>query len=169
MNQDNTTDVLNYDENSKAKLPSGLNVLTILTIIGCSIFGILILLTPVINKFFTNLMDKAVSSGQELSTKQLADIEKGRAAMELAKQNMIPLMIIGMVGIILCFVGALWMRKLKKDGYWMYVAGELAPVLAGFILMGTAQYTGVASIIVGTAIPILFVIFYSLQRKHLVN
>ena len=27
MNQDNTADALNYDENNKAKLPTGLNVL----------------------------------------------------------------------------------------------------------------------------------------------
>ena len=124
MNPDNTADVLNYDNNNKPKLPSGLNVLTILTFIGCAIFGLLTLLSPVINKFLLKMMDEATSSGRELSTKQLAEMEKGRAAIELAGQNMIPLMAIGMIGIILCFVGALWMRKLKKDGYWMYVAGE---------------------------------------------
>ena len=35
MNQDTTKDLLNYDEQGKPKLPSGLNVLTILTFIGC--------------------------------------------------------------------------------------------------------------------------------------
>ena len=169
MNEDNTADVLNYDEPNKPKLPSGLNVLTILTFIGCAIFGLLILLSPVINKFLLKMMDEAVKSGNELSTKQLAQMEKGRAAIELSSQNMIPLMAIGMIGIILCFVGALWMRKLKKDGYWMYVAGELAPLIAGFFVMGTAQYNGVFSIIIAVGFPLLFVILYTMQRKYLIN
>jgi hypothetical protein len=158
---------LNFDETIKPKLPTGLNVLTILTFIGCIVFGILNLLTPVIYNFFKGFMDKAVNSGAELSDKQLADIEKGRAVMELQHQNMIPLMVIGMAGIILCFVGALWMRKYKKDGYWMYVAGEIAPVIGSFFLLGTAQFTGVFSVIIGIGLPILFVVLYTMQRKHL--
>ncbi len=168
MTEDTTADVLNFNQNAKPKLPTGLNVLTILTFIGCAVFGLLTLLMPMINKWLLGFMDKAVNSGQELSTKELADIEKGRAAIELAQQNMIPLIIIGMIGIILCFIGALWMRKLKKDGYWMYVAGELAPVIAGFFLLGTKQYDGAFSIIISIGIPLIFVFLYTMQRKHLV-
>lgn len=170
MNQENTADILRqYNDQGKPKLPSGLNVLTILTFIGCAIFGLLTLLMPTIYKWMLGFMDKATNSGQELSAKQMADIEKGRAAIELAQQNMIPLMIIGLAGIILCFVGALWMRKLKKDGYWMYVAGELAPVLGSFLIMGSGQYTGVGSVIIGIGIPVVFVILYTVQKKYLVK
>lgn len=80
---------------------------------------------------------------------------------------MIPMMIVGLVCIILCLVGALWMRKLKKDGYWIYVAGELAPILAGLFIMGTAQYTSIWSVLFGVGIPATFVVLYTLQRKHL--
>ena len=147
MNQDTAKDLLNYDEQGQAKLPSGLNVLTILTFIGCSIFGLLTLFSPMLNKFLLGIMDKAGSSGQELTAKQIEEMQKGRAALELANQNMIPLMAIGLVGIALCFIGALWMRKFKKDGYWMYVAGELAPVLGSFLIMGAAQFSGVMSVV----------------------
>lgn len=164
-----TEDVLNFDQNAKPKLPSGLNVLTILTIIGCSVFGLLTLFTPMINKLLLSFMDKATESGRELSAKELADIEKGKAAIELSQQNIIPLMSVGLVGIILCFVGALWMRKLKKDGYWMYVAGEIAPLIAGLFIMGTAQYTSIWSVIFAAGIPLLFVILYTMQRKYLVK
>ena len=167
MNQDTSKDLLEYDDGGKAILPSGLNVLTILTFIGCSIFGLLTLCTPLINKFLLGLMDKAASSGQDIPASKLAEMEKGRAALALAGQNMIPLMAIGMAGIILCFVGALWMRKFKKDGYWMYVAGELAPLLGTFFIMGTAQYTSVLSIVLGLGIPLLFVVLYTMQRKYL--
>ena len=74
-----------------------------------------------------------------------------------------------MVGIILCFIGALWMRKFKKDGYWMYVAGELTPIIGSLLLLGTAQFTGVVSVLLGVGIPVLFVILYTTQRKYLVK
>lgn len=169
MNQDTVADTLHHDDQNKPKLPSGLNVLTILTFIGCSILGLLTLFSPLINKFFLKIMDDAASSGKELTAKQLSDMEKGRAAIELANQHMIPMITIGMIGIILCFMGALWMRKLKKDGYWMYVAGELAPILAGISIMGTAQYTDIWTVFIWIGIPVIFVILYTLQRKHLVK
>ncbi len=155
--------------NEKPALPSGLNVLTILTFIGCGIGLLFTLLMPVINKFFLGFMDKATSSGTELTAKQLSDIEKGKAVMELSMANMIPLTIIGLLGIVLCLVGAIWMRKLKKDGYWIYVGGELLPVIGSFIILGTAQFTGVISVVIGVGLPILFVVLYSMQRKYLVN
>ncbi len=164
-----TTDVLNFDQNAKPKLPQGLNVLTILTFIGCAIFGLLTLLMPMIYKFMLGLMDKAASAGDELSAKEVAEMEKGRAVIELGQQNMVPLIAIGMIGIILCFVGALWMRKLKKDGYWMYVAGQVIPIAGSFFIMGTKQYTGVGSVLMAIVFPLLFVILYTMQRKHLVN
>ncbi len=167
MNQENTADILHNEE--PKKLPSGLNVLTILTFIGCAIFGLLTLCTPMINKFFLKMMDEAGKSGREISAKQMEDMEKGRAAIELTNQHMIPLITIGMAGIILCFVGALWMRKLKKDGYWIYVVGELAPILGMFFIMGTAQYTSIWSYIIGIGLPVLFVLLYTMQRKHLVK
>ncbi len=166
MDTNTTTDILGNIE-EKPKLPTGLNVLTILTFIGSGIFGLFTLFTPFILKWSTGLMDKALTSGQELSQKQIADIEKGKAALELANQYMIPNMIIGSICIILCILGAIWMRKQKKDGYWIYTAGELVPIIAGFALMGTAQITGISSIIFGIAIPVLFVVLYTLQRKHL--
>lgn len=156
-------------EQEETQLPTGLNVLTILTFIGCGIGGIFTLLTPMIIKWSSGFMDKALNSGQELSQKQLADIEKGKASLELIKANMIPTMVIGIASIILCLLGAIWMRKRKKDGYWLYVAGELAPIVAGFAIMGTAQYTGVMSYIFGIGLPVLFVILYTMQRKHLVK
>lgn len=169
MTQETTPDAIILDEEGKPKIPSGLNVLTILTFIGCAVFGLLTLLMPVIYKFLLNLMDKAASSGKEFTEKELADMEKGRAAIELVTNNMVPMMIIGLVGIVLCFLGALWMRKFKKDGYWLYVAGELMPLIAGFFILGSKQYTGVSSYIFGIGIPVLFVILYTMQRKYLIK
>jgi uncharacterized membrane protein YgdD (TMEM256/DUF423 family) len=160
------SDQLNTFEETN-KIPSGLNVLTILTFIGCSIGVLMTIFAPMIYDFSLKMMDKASSSGQELSAKQVADMEKGRAAIEVAKQHMVPTMIIGIIGIILCFVGALWMRKFKKDGYWIYVAGELLPIVGILLITGFAQFTGIMSIVLGMGIPVLFVILYTMQRKYL--
>jgi hypothetical protein len=78
-------------------------------------------------------------------------------------------MAIGFISIVLCFVGALWMRKLKKDGYWLYVVGEILPVLGGLILLGTSQFTGVVSILMGVGIPLLFIFLYTMHKKFLIN
>jgi hypothetical protein len=48
------------------KLPKTLNVLTILTFIGCGIIGIFTLLTPMITNFGLKALEKAGSSGPGL-------------------------------------------------------------------------------------------------------
>ena len=164
-----TKDLLEYSEDGKVKLPSSLNVLTILTFVGCGIGLLFSILTPFLNKFLMGMMDKAKASGTEMSTKQLEDMEKGKALMELTQANMIPLIAVGLVGITLCFIGARMMRKLKKDGYLIYVGGEILPVIGSFIILGTAQFTGVVSVIMGVGLPLVFVVLYTMQRKYLVK
>jgi hypothetical protein len=166
MNDDTTKDLLEYDDSGKAILPTGLNVLTILTFIGCSIFGLLTLFMPFLYRLAIKLMDKTKSSGEDIPAKKLADMEKSRASMELALQNAVPLIIIGMAGIILCFVGALWMRKFKKDGYWLYVAGQIVPLAGSVIIMGQYQFSDWKSY-AGFIIPIVFILLYTTQRKYL--
>ena len=158
---------LNTD--GKPTLPSGINVLTILTFIGCGLGLLFVLLTPVMNKFFLSFMEKAQTSGRELTAKELGDIEKGKAVIELTQANMMPLMAIGVVSIALCLAGAIMMRKLKKDGFWIYTGGELLPVIGNFIILGVAQFTGVVSVVLGVGVPVLFVILYAMQKKYLVN
>jgi len=160
-------DAINF-ENEKPVLPGGLNALTILTFIGSGLGILFSIAYPMIIKFFMSMMDKAVASGKEISAKDLAEMEKGRQAMAVAQANMTPMIITGIIGCILCIAGAIMMRKLKKDGYWLYLAGELLPVVAGFVLMGTTQFTGVSSYIFTLGIPVLFTVLYTLQRKHLV-
>ena len=169
MNQTTpTTDSLNFADNPP-KMSSTLNVLTILTFIGCSIGALFTAAMPALNDFALKMMDKAASSGKELTAKEVLAMEKGRAAIELYKQNAVPLIIASLGGIVLCFLGALWMRKLKKDGYWLYVAGELAPIVASAIIIGTTQFESIWGILFGAVIPVLFVILYTTQRKYLVR
>ena len=159
---------MNVNEFDKPKLPGTLNVLTILTFIGCIVFGLFTLFTPKILSFSKSMIEKTMSSGKDLSAKEAADLQKGLAQIELSEVNMIPLMVIGTVGIILCFVGALMMRKLKKDGFWIYVAGQVIPIAGSAILMGVAQYKEIGTIVM-LAIVVTFVWLYATQRKFLTN
>jgi hypothetical protein len=153
-------------DTDQKKLPSGINILTILTFIGCGLGLIITAFMPMLYKFSLGFMDKAAAN-EDISAKDLADIEQQQNAIELAQANIVPLMIISFVGIILCLIGAIWMRKLKRDGYWLYVAGELLPVIGGLIILGTTQYTSITSIVFGIGIPLLFILLYTMQRKFL--
>jgi hypothetical protein len=167
-NETNSADTLSYDDFDKPKLPQTLNILTILTFIGCSIFLIFSLASPWLISFSKKMMERASASGEELTAREAEKIRLAQQNMELAEVNMIPLMVIGIAGIILCFVGALMMRKLKKDGFWIYVAGQLIPILGTFFIMGAAQYKEIGNIVM-LAFPIIFIILYATQRKYLVN
>ena len=166
-----TTDVLSddarFNQEVNNPVPSGIKILTILTFIGSAIGFVFIAFLPKYIPFMLGMLEKASNSGQELTATQLAEMEKGKSAVQLMQANMVPIMVTGLIGLALCVWGAIWMRKLKKDGYWIYVAGELMPLIVSFILMGMDQFNGAFSIIIGVGIPLLFVILYTLQLKYL--
>jgi len=153
-------------EAESSKLPSGINILTILTFIGCGIAVIFTAFLPMLYRFSMEFMDKAAAN-EDISAKDLADIEQQQSAIEMAQANIVPIMIISFIGVFLCIVGAIWMRRLKRDGYWLYVTGELLPLVGGLIILGTSQYTNVTSIVLGVGIPLLFICLYTMQRKFL--
>ncbi len=163
-----TTDSENLSEFQNQPLPRGLNVLTILTFIGSAIGIIFTLATPWLMKFSLNMINKASETGADLTPKQITDMEASKKVIELTQTNMVPLLLITAVGIVLCFIGALMMRKLKKDGFWLYVSGQILPVIGSLALLGMAQFTGVTSYIM-FLIPVVFITLYSLQRKYLVK
>lgn len=158
---------IDFIEDGMNELPSGLKTLTLLTFIGSAIAALFLIATPALYKMSSSFMDKALASGQDIPADKIAEIQKSKAAMAIAQANMVPTMVVGFIGLILCVVGAIWMRKLKKDGFWIYTAGELLPLIAGLILMGTAMFTGIVSILLGVGLPVLFVILYATQLKYL--
>jgi hypothetical protein len=82
-------------------------------------------------------------------------------------ENKIPMLIIGLVAIALCFYGALQMRKLKKQGFIIYLVGQVLPFLNTALFVGLFMFSGIAFLF-GTGITVLFILLYLTQRKHLV-
>lgn len=153
------------------KIPSGINVLTILTFIGSGI-GIL----GGVYNFFNakkglDQMEATINSPEYENMPALAKKFLSPEALELARksyENRVPITLIALIGIALCLVGAIQMRKLKAQGYILYVIGELLPVLGSVIFLGMASLSGVGGIIT-IVFVLLFIILYTAQRKYLIN
>ncbi|MFT3936284.1 MAG: hypothetical protein QM726_21825 [Chitinophagaceae bacterium] len=163
------TDILMPEQ--KPKLPSGINVLTILTFIGCGLG-----LIGAVYNFFTaksslDKMEAALNSANYDSMPAMAKKFLSPEALEVARktyENRIPLNLIGIIAIVLCFVGAMQMRQLKAQGYMLYIIGEVLPLVGYVIFLGAGFLTGFSGII-GIAFTLLFVLLYTAQRKYLVN
>ena len=83
--------------------------------------------------------------------------------MTKAVENKAPLLIISLVAVDFCF-RALQMRKLEKEGYYLWLVGEILPWIGSAILyrFSTTQY-----LLYFMVFPIPFIILYTVQRKHL--
>ncbi len=167
MNQDTTKDVLNYDEQNVPKLTTGLNVLTILTFIGCAYE-----LYSTVNNFISG---RKVLEDFEKSQEKLADAPawaKKFASPEVHElmvkslDNKVPLFIIGLVSIALCVYGAIEMRKLKKQGFTFWLIGEILPYIGVVIFIGGVFFK--TFLVYFTIVPVIFILLYFFQRKNLV-
>ena len=148
------------------KIPDMLNVLTILTFIGCGISAIL----------GTWGLLHAKASYDQLAASNLNDnpaygimqrlyggdpVETTRISYE----NRLPLFLLGLIGWALCTYGALQMRKLKKPGYYIYLIGEVLPILSTFLFF--EKFAGGIFYIFSYCLLGLFIILYSTQVKYL--
>jgi hypothetical protein len=147
------------------KLPDMLNVLTILTFIGCGI-ALLFGTTGFINarSAYENVIKMQDKMDQMPSYLKgmLGPDPIGMAQKSL--DNRIPIYLLTLVSAGLCLYGAIQMRRLKKAGFGIYVLGEVLPLATTFIFLGTmSQFTLYFSI----CLIALFVILYATQLKYL--
>ncbi len=165
-------DSIPVSEFDKPKLPTGLNVLTILSIIGCvfqflsSIWGFFS------SKKTYDTKDTVLEQMNNPDTPAFVKNMMGKpedfiAMVTKSYENRLPILLLSLVAVALCFYGIMQMRKLKKQGFLFYTIGELLPFVTLAFFVGTFAMTGVAFMI-GTAIAILFILLYAVNRKHLV-
>lgn len=159
--------VQNPFEKDEKKLPSLLNVLTILTMVGCAFELIFGTLNVVNGRKNLDKLEELQSSGQLDNAPAFMKKFAGPEALEnarLAYENRIPLFVMMLAGMALCLYGALQMRKLQKNGYFMWLIGELLPTAGSIILIGMG-FVGNAGWML--AFPLIFIILYSTQIKYL--
>lgn len=156
-------------EMDQNKLPSSLNTLTILTFIGSGFAILFSAITPWVIKLMKGFMEKAMSgdAAANLTPKQLEDMRKGNEMYDLILKNANITIPVTIVCAIASIVAAVMMRKRKKDGLTIYIAAEILPVVVSIILLGSAQFNGVMSYVLGLGLPLLFITLYVMQKKHL--
>lgn len=154
----------------RKELPGMLNVLTILTFIGCglSYLGALWGFYQSTNyererAAMEELRDSAGDSGFAARM-----VEDSLEILQKSYENRYILLVSGLLFTTLCLIGAIQMRKLKKSGYVLYLIGEITPVIITGALIGFSLVGGLSTIF-SAIFAVLFVILYSTQRKHLVN
>ncbi len=165
MNEATSPDVLNYDAPVNKKLPTGLNVLTILTLIWSAYEIYSGIKNFLFGKDALAELEKSQEKLQEAPAwaQKLAGPEV-QEMMVKGIENKVPLLIISLVAVALCVYGALEMRKLKKQGYTLWLIGEILPYIGTVIFIPSFFNTVFAYFII---VPIIFIILYTVQRKHL--
>lgn len=159
--------VLSPFEEEKKKLPTMLNVLTILTFIGSAFQLVSIPLSKFGMKFAKQAMDNPEVL-EKLSERDLQDIEKQGRAFDMMMANTTPLWIVVILSAALCVYGAIQMRKLKKDGFYIYSVGEILPVIGYVIIIGwDLTFINNQSYFFNIGIPLLFIALYASQLKHM--
>ena len=164
-NTDAKKDLLNFPE--EKKLPDMLNVLTILTFVGCGL-GIVFSLygfatAPANYQKMVQMQDKM----DEMPgfVKNMMGKDPVGTSLKLL-DNRTPLLLLSLVGCGLCLYGALQMRKLKKGGFPIYILGDIVPLIGSVIFIGTSTLGGFSGMF-GIAIVIIFILLYASQLKYM--
>ena len=148
---------------------STLKTLTVLTFIGSGIgliFGVWGFAT---GKSSYDKMQQAIADG---TVDKLPSFVRGMYSpekMEIMRktvENGLPIFIINIISLGLCIFGAIQMRKLKADGYWMWLIGELLPLFGIVFFIGAGYFSGLSGYVTLAVIG-LFVILYSVLKKQL--
>ena len=72
---------------------------------------------------------------------------------------------VGILGAVLCLIGAIMMWKQKKTGFYIYVVGEIVPPIISMVLVGMGGMGALG--VLGFIVPIAFIIMYGVNLKHL--
>jgi hypothetical protein len=153
-------------EDQPKPLSGTLNVLTILTFIGCGFayLGTLYNLYKA-GSYETdraNLESQLDKIGEDGFAGQM--LKSSLDMMDKSYEYRYILLISGLVFTTFCLIGAIKMRKQKKSGLPLYIIGELAPVVLTGILIGFSSLF----MIFGAVIALVFVLLYVGQRKNLI-
>ncbi|MBU0487707.1 MAG: hypothetical protein KKD31_07125 [Bacteroidetes bacterium] len=141
--------------------PTFLTVLCILSYVGVAI--------AVISGIYNYITFNANMAMIENLTGGIENLEENPlfAGMSDLLKHGRTLYIVNIFAALICLVGVLQMWKMKKTGYYIYIVGEIAPAIASFTLVGSVGILGTAAIIGGLIFPILFIVLYGLNLKHM--
>lgn len=163
------TEEIIIDENEEPELGKrnkGINTLTILTIIGCVIMlGFILLGEMNMDTSYDQhvMIQEGGTTGIEWTDRMLRN---SWDSFQIMYENRYTMLSIGIIGVLLCLIGAILMRKGNLKGLWLWLAGEWIPLFLNLAIIGTSIFQGwqLSTIL----IPIVFTALYFRHKKYLV-
>ena len=153
--------------------PTFLTVICILTFVGAGI-GLLAALYSVATVQSTIAqLEQSQKAMEGIGTTFGSEFDNIiQSQIEVTKKFGFIAAILNILGNGLCLLGAFWMWSLKKNGFFVYVIGQILPLIASFGLLGGMSFGAFAGLafvgmIIGALFPIAFIVMYALNLKHM--
>jgi hypothetical protein len=158
------------DQQPQAKnMNASINVLTILTFIGC----VFAFISAIFSLYSSGKSMERIPLMQEQAY-QLSETSETAAeimmqsidAIRKQYENRYLLLIVNLFATGLCVFGALEMRKMRKNGFYLWLTGELLPILITVAIIG---FNLMGGIVLGASLLFagVFIVLYGLQVKHM--
>ncbi len=145
------------EQSNEMKRPAFLTVLCILTWVGSGL----------------GLIGGIMSLGASSTVSDLGALS-GDSAVGAVADSIATMNYVNLICVILCILGSVMMWQMKKTGFYIYVLGELAPLVMSFIIVGelasmAGPFAGMAAAgaFIGALFPIAFVVMYAVNLKHM--
>ena len=147
---------------AKKERPTFLTVICILSFIGVGFVVISNIVALIGGGVSKAIMESTEEVMQAMETVEEVPIV-GESVTKIVS-NASTMAAINIIAALVVLVGVLMMWSLKKTGYYIYIVGEIAPVIALIVLGGLL---GGFMAIFSSFIAILFIILYGLNVKHM--
>jgi hypothetical protein len=158
------------DHQPQAKtMTATINVLSILTFIGCGIAFI----SAIWSLYSSGKSMEQIALMQE-QVDQMGETSETAANIMLQSIDMVKkqydnrylLLIVNLLSTGLCLFGAIEMRKMRKNGFYLWLTGELLPILITVAIIG---FNLMGGIVLGASLLFagVFIVLYGLQVKHM--
>lgn len=152
-------------QSSQKRLSTFLNVLTILTFIGCA-YNVYQLVDGYFNSDEKRAqLEKGIATMEDGGREGfLMNISKyGLRMMDIFDQNKVIFLSTTFLGLALCVFGAIQMRRLRQMGFVIWLVGEYLPLVIWAVVAGSEFLNGFIAF--QLIVPVAFTIMYASQRK----
>lgn len=146
-----------------SQMPVFLKVLCILTFVGAGI--------TILSSLFSIFTMGQLEQSMKLMDDAFSDAQLGVDFGNSYRWTKISYFL-NLFGSLMCLAGALFMWRLKKFGFYIYIVGQILPLIGSFMtinsmLKGVLASFGMIAMIFGMLFPIAFIIMYGLNLKHM--
>lgn len=157
-------DLLDAKQKETHELPQMLNVLTILTFIVSGFYLMVSLYNLLTKSYQIEKANDKIEKLQQTGNDNFI-IEGAIEALEMSTEYFTILNLVPIIIAILCITGALLMRKLKKNGYYVYILGCISEIVIPAIAIGGSVLGSM--LLISSVFSILFIILYGVNLKHM--